>query len=144
MFPKEISLSKMDPVKVVVQYSDGRTLKGYTQNFAPNKPIFHIRPNIVEVPDRTKEVSIKDLKGVFFVRDFRAEPNYKERKLSPYEMNKIGKKMEVGFKDGEVLVGINLGYDPRRPGFFIYPSDPNLNLISAFVVSEATEWVRYI
>ena len=98
----------------------------------------------MEAPDQSQEVTVKDLKGVFFVRDFTGDPNYKEKKTFPCGMNRIAKKIEVGFKDGEVLVGLNLGYDPRQPGFFIYPDDPNCNLISVFVVSAATEWVRYI
>jgi len=144
MFPKEISLSKTGPIKVVVRYSDGRILKGYTQDFAPNNPIFHIRPANVEIPDQAKEITVQDLKGVFFVRDFVGDPNYQEKKTCPCGMNRVGKRIEVGFKDGEVLEGLNLGYDLRQPGFFIYPGDPNWNLISAFVVSAATEWVRYI
>ena len=70
----------MDSAKVVVRYSDGRILKGYTQNFSPNKATFHIRPHRVEVPDQLQQVSINDLKGVFFVRDFTGDPNYKEGK----------------------------------------------------------------
>jgi len=144
MFPQKISLSKTDPVKVVVRYPDGRILKGYTQNFASHRAIFHIRPDKTKVLNQAQEVTVKDLKSVFFVRDFAGDPNYKEKKTFSCGMNRIGKKIEVGFRDGEVLVGLNLGYDPRQPGFFIYFGDPNSNLISAFVVSAATEWVREI
>ena len=141
--PKGVSSNKMDPIKVVVRYSDGRIIKGYTQNFSPNKPIFHVRPHNVD-SEQTLEISIKDLKGIFFVRDFAGDPNYKEQKVFPYGLNIIGKKIEVSFKDGEVLVGSTLGYSPLRLGFFVYPSDPNWNLTRAFVVSEAIESTRYI
>jgi hypothetical protein len=34
----------MDAVKVVVRYSDGKVIKGYTQDFFPNKDRFHLQP----------------------------------------------------------------------------------------------------
>lgn len=136
----------MEPIKVVVRYSDGRVLKGYTQNFAPDKAYFHIRPVNMEAQNQIIKVSIKDLKGVFFVRDFAGDPDYKEKKTFPYGMNIIGRKIEVTFKDGEVMVGSTTGYDPhlRRPGFFVSPSDPDWNLLRVFVVSEAVAWVCYL
>jgi hypothetical protein len=34
----------MDRIKVVVRYSDGRLIKGSTQDFFPNKELFHLFP----------------------------------------------------------------------------------------------------
>ena len=141
---KGLSLNKIDPIKVVVRYSDGRILKGYTQNFAPDKAFFHLLPVDAEFPDQNKNISFKGLKAVFFVRDFTGNQSYIEKKIFPQGMNIIGRKIEVTFKDGEVLVGSTMGYDPGRSGFFVYPSDQNWNLLRAFVVSEAIESVRFI
>jgi hypothetical protein len=52
--------------------------------------------------------------------------------------------MEVTFKDGEVLVGTTLGYDPSRPGFFIFPADPKSNNIRVFAVATAVKKVRFL
>ena len=48
-----------------------------------------------------------------------------------------GKKIEVTFKDGEVLVGTTMGYDAQRPGFFLFPADDTTNNTRTFVVAAA-------
>jgi hypothetical protein len=134
----------MEPSKVIVRYNDGRILKGFTQNFFPNKPLFHFQPVNSQNPGGSIEVQIKNLKGVFFVRDFEGKPQYKERKTFPEGVQISGKKVEVTFKDGEIMVGSILGYDPNRPGFFFFPCDPEWNLIRVYVVSQAVSKVRNI
>jgi len=132
----------MEPTKVIVRYLDGRILKGFTQNFFPNKPTFHFQPADSPNPAGNTEVHIKELKGVFFVRDFAGNSQYKEKKIFPEGLQITGKKMEVTFKDGEIMVGSILGYDPNRPGFFFFPSDPQWNLIRVYVVSQSVSKVR--
>jgi len=34
--------TKTEAIKIVVRFADGRILKGYTQNFSPNKPVFRV------------------------------------------------------------------------------------------------------
>ena len=133
----------MDPVKIVVHYSDGRIIKGYTKSFVPNRPTFNICPADRKSPHETVEVSVKDLKGVFFVRDFSGNPKYKELRIFPEGVKITGRKVEVTFKDGEVIVGSTLDYEPGRPWFFLYPSDPYWNILRVFVLSQAVANVRY-
>jgi hypothetical protein len=134
----------MEPTKVIVHYHDGRILKGFTQNFFPNKSVFHLKPADSQTAGNSIEVQIKDLKGVFFVRDFSGNSQYKEKKTFPDGMQISGKKVELTFKDGEIMVGSTLGYDPNRQGFFFFPSDPQWNLIRAYVVSQSLIKVRNI
>jgi len=134
----------MEPSKVVLHYNDGRILKGFTQNFFPNKPVFHFQPADAGNPAQQIEVKVNDLKGVFFVKDFSGNPGYKEKKDFPDGVQISGKKVEVTFKDGETLIGSTLGYDSNRPGFFFFPSDPNWNLIRVYIVSQAVSKVRNI
>ena len=132
----------MEKVKVVVRYSDGKLIKGFTQDFFPNKERFHLFP--ADNPsDGAIEVSVKDLKAIFTVRDFIGHSPYKERKKYIEGEKPSGKKVEVTFIDGEVLVGSTLGYDPKRQGFFIFPADPKSNNIRIYVVSSAVKKVRY-
>jgi hypothetical protein len=84
------------------------------------------------------------LKAVFFVRDFAGNPMHEERKEYKEGEKPQGRKVEVMFKDGEVLVGTTLGYDPSRPGFFIFPADPKSNNVRVFVVSTAVKKVRFL
>ena len=133
----------MEPVKVVVRYADGVMLKGFTQDFLPNKDRFHIHP-ADKAAGEAKEVLVKELKAVFFVHDFAGDSKYEERKVFLEGEKASGKKVEVMFKDGEVVVGSTLGYDPNRPGFFVFPVDPKSNNIRIFVVSLAVKNVRHL
>jgi len=133
----------MEPLKVVARYVDGRMLKGLSQDFFPNKDRFHIHP--AEKPSgEGVEVFFKELKAVFFVRDFAGDSQYDERKSYMAGEKTSGRKIEVTFKDGEVMVGSTLGYDPSRPGFFLFPADPKSNNIRVFAVTTALKKVRYI
>jgi hypothetical protein len=133
----------MEKVKVVVRYSDGKLIKGFTQDFFPNKELFHLIP-ANNPSGGAIEVSMKDLKAIFMVRDFIGHSLYKERKKYIEEEKPSGKKVEVTFIDGEVLVGSTLGYNPKRQGFFIFPADPKSNNIRVYVVSSVVEKVRYL
>ena len=134
----------MEPTKVVLHYNDGRILKGFTQNFFPNKPSFHFLPADSGNPTQQVEVTMKELKGVFFVKDFAGNPTYREKKSFPEGVQISGKKVEVTFKDGEILTGSTLVYDPTRPGFFFFPSDPDWNLIRVYIVAQSVSKVRNI
>ena len=130
-------------IKVVVRYANGRVLKGYTQDFFPNKNRFHLFPT--DKPDAPGvDVSVKDLKAIFLVRDFAGDPHYVERKKYEKGEKPSGRRLEVTFLDGELVVGATLGYDRNRPGFFILPADPKSNNVRIFVVASAVKQVRQL
>jgi hypothetical protein len=133
----------MEVNKIVARYRDGRIRKGYTENFFPNKPKFHLRPLVTGGPDETEEVMLNELKAVFFVRDFSGNRVYTERKTLLEGEKPQGRIIEVTFFDGELLVGTTMGYDPRRAGYFIFPIDPKTNNLKIFVVSAAVRSARY-
>lgn len=87
---------------------------------------------------------MKELKAIFFVKDFDGNYTYDERKKYFEGEKPSGRKIEVTFRDGEVLVGTTLGYDPNRPGFFVFPADPKSNNLRVFAVSSAVKKVRYL
>ena len=134
----------MEKVKIVARYLDGEMVKGYTQDFAPNKPAFHIFPQDSSTPLGSVEILLKDLKAIFFVRDFAGRPDYQEHKKYAKGERFPGRVVEVTFNDGEVLVGSTMGYDPKRPGFFIFPVDPQSNNARVFALSKAVRLVRYL
>lgn len=134
-------MEKIEPPKVVVRYLDGRVVKGHTQDFFPGKPGFHVRPYEPKSPGEFVEVPFADLKAVFFVKDFAGNPQYvKKRAIEGSKPQ--GRVVEVTFKDGEILVGTTTGYDPKRPGFFVFPIDTAGNNIRAYIVSSAVGAVR--
>jgi len=134
----------MEPSKIVMRYADGRVLKGYTQDFFPDKPTFHLYKKHPKFSDQPVKVLVKDLKGIFFVRDFMGNPKSREPRKIPDGLKLVGRKVEVTFKDKEVMVGSTLDYHPQRPGFFLFPSNPRSNNIMVYVVSQAVVDVRFL
>ena len=134
----------MEPSKIVARYRDGRTLKGTSQNFFPNKPVFHVKRLDASGSGDLVEVNLEDLKAVFFVRDFMGNAKHVERKkLAPGDRPQ-GRLMEVACKDGEVIVGTTTGYDPKRPGFFLFPIDPSANNVRVYMVTSAVRTARFL
>ena len=134
----------MEPTKVVVRYANGTIARGFVQNFSPNRDFFYLSP--ADKPTgQPLQVSLRRLKAVFVVRDFRGNPQFQERNFYMEGENPSGLKLEVTFADGEVMVGSTvLNYDPKRQGNFIIPADPNSNNIRVFVVSSAVKTVRQL
>jgi hypothetical protein len=132
----------MEKVKIIARYLDGKMIKGFTQDFSPNKPAFHIFP--LDAPNESVEILLKELKAIFFVRDFAGRPEYDERKHFTPEDRPSGRIVEVTFIDGEIMVGSTVAYDPKRPGFFIFPVDPQGNNARVFALSKAVRTVRYL
>ncbi len=133
----------MEPSKIVVRRANGSTLKGFTQNFFPNKPSFHITP-LGEEGKPPAEVQVSDLKAIFFVRDFTGDKTFQEKKQLPEGEKPQGRLIEVTCKDGEVIVGTTTGYDPKRPGFFLFPVDRKSNNLKAYIVSAAVSRARFL
>lgn len=128
--------------KVVARLLDGTLVKGYTWNFSPNKPRFHVFPVAEEGTGKPVEVWLRDLKAVFFVHDFEGSPEYDEQKELVEGGRPPGHTLEVTLVDGEVLVGSSLGYDPQRLGFYFFPIDYGSNNQRIFLASGAVKKIR--
>jgi hypothetical protein len=133
------------PAKLVARYRDGRVLKGYASDFAPDRPQFHLVPATeAGSPAGPVAVPLDDLKALFFVRDFGGDADYQERKRFDALDGRggaQGRRVAVAFADGEVLVGYTVAYDPRRLGFFLYPADPRSNNLRVFAVATSVRTV---
>ncbi len=133
----------MELFKAVIHYSDSSVIKGFTQDFFHYNDRFRLF--LADKPSSEAiEVFMKELKAVFAVRDFIGNPLYQERKEYTEGEKPLGRKLEVIFEDGEVLVGSSLGYDPNRQGFLVFPADPESNNIRIFAVPSAVKKVRYL
>jgi hypothetical protein len=134
----------MEPAKIVARFRDGQIKKGYSQDFFPNKPVFHLAKDARGTAGEPEAVQVNDLKALFFVKDFSGNPNYKEQKRFMEGDKPSGRKVEVTFLDGEVLEGSVLGYNPKQSGFFLFLADPKGNNIRVFVVNNAIKKFRYL
>ena len=125
--------------RIVLHYGDRRVIKGSTGDFFPDKQWFHFTDKDTEKASR---VDITKLKGIFFVKDYGGNPAYQERYDG--ERKGLGKKVKVTFKDGEAITGYTSGFSPHKPGFFLFPSDPNSNTEKIFVIIVATEEISFV
>ncbi|MEP6960100.1 MAG: hypothetical protein ABI980_15340 [Nitrospirota bacterium] len=132
------------PVKIVVRHANGTILKGYSQDFSPTAQQFHVRRDAVGGSDPGQRVMIRDLKAIFFVRDFGGNSAYEEHKKFVAGAPLSGRKMEVTFTDGEVLVGTTTGYDAQRAGFFLFPVDARSNNVRIFIVQAVVRKVKFL
>ena len=128
----------MEPNKVVVKFKDNTVAKGKTNDFFPNKTQFHLEA----INGGIVEISIEDLKAVFFVKDFKGNKNHEDNYND--EMAAGGRKIKVRFFDGETVLGYTLGYSPDRQGFYLTPADLQGNNERIFVVKSATEKIELL
>jgi len=130
--------------QVVARFLDGTTLKGNTADFLPTKSTFHITP--FGPPDEVMplEVQVSDLKALYFVRSLVGDSRHQEAHAFSPEAPAAGRKIEVTFRDGEVLLGTTQGYQPGRPGFFLVPADAASNNERCFIVTASTRSIDFV
>ena len=124
--------------KIVIQFGT-RTVKGYLESPAWNtieELLSGAPPSVPETlrvrlleSNTVEEISIKDVKAVFYVHNFDGDAEHKE--MSFYGNSPIvhGIWMRVQFFDGEVIEGIvhnSIRY-LVDPGFFLVPTHPGSN-----------------
>lgn len=131
----------VESLRVVVRFSNGRTLKGTTQDFKPASPSFHLIPAEGGAP---VEVRLDELKAVFFVRDLDGKPSRPKLRgfLDAPAETAQGKKVAVRFRDEELLCGYTLSYSPDRKGFFVFPADSEGNNQRVFVVTSGASEIK--
>jgi hypothetical protein len=130
--------------KVVAHFADGRVVKGFTNDFFPDKALFHVNLDAATPHAKAEGYRTSELKALYFVKDFTGNPQHDERREFDQSQRAIGRKIRVVFKDGEEMVGTTQGYQPGRPGFFLVPADPASNIDRCYVVSSETKSIAFI
>jgi hypothetical protein len=122
---------------VIAHFAGGALLKGTTLDFFPSKETFHLLEDNGDI----HEVTVTDLKAVFFVKSFDGNPQRQDRRgfFTRYTQ---GKKVMVEFHDEETLFGYTLSYSTKGLGFFMFPGDPDSNNAKIFIVHRATRRVK--
>ena len=128
--------------KAVVAFLDGRRVKGYIYNFSPLKDRFRVFPERDTHQREGTDVQMKDLKAIFFARDFNGNSAHQES--NEFTTQNGGRKAEVTFRDGEKLVGTTDAYNPQKIGFFMVPADPRSNNLRVFVITKNASQIRWL
>ena len=133
--------------KVIVRYKNGEVMKGSTGDFIPNKDVFHLKllngePLYVNIEElkvvhfvKDLEISIEELKAVFIVKSFEGNKDRKDKYTD--DMPGGGRKVQVEFSDGEVLIGYTQDCTTTRHGFFVVPADLQNNNDRIYVITSA-------
>jgi hypothetical protein len=118
--------------KVVIRKLDKSVVAGYVN------PSSYLGVGGIEALDHEGHListPFEELKGVFFVRDFKGNPKHLERKVFRSRPKHRGLWIRMAFADNEVLEGIIpnnlLDLDPR--GFLVIPPDMYSNNLKIFV-----------
>jgi hypothetical protein len=133
----------MQPAKIVARFADGGSKKGYSQDFFPNKTVFHIHNDPSGSSKTRDEIPLSKLNAVFFVKSFEGNLDYSERKAFREGEKHSGRKAKITFVDGEVMHGSVLAYNPQQAGFFLFPVDPHSNNLRVFVINAAVKSFQY-
>ena len=121
---------------VVIAHLDGRRSQGYVFDFLPTKDRCKIFPSATAKQEEGEEISVRDLKAIFFLRA-PSDP--------PLPAAASGRrKLEVIFADKERLEGTTEGYSKDRLGFFMVPEDPEGKIIRVFVVNANVTSVKWV
>ena len=126
----------------VIAFADGRRMRGYIFDFSAIKDSFRLSPEEDPLQKKGAEVKMKDLKAVFFVRDFHGNRGYQESQA--VEGQRHGRRLEVIFRDGEKLVGTSEAYNPQKLGFFLFPADGKSNNSRIFIVNKNVQKVKFL
>ena len=128
----------MEKTKVIARFKDASLVKGYTGDFFPNKKNFHLE----QLNGEAVNIDTEQLKAVFFVKDFTGNKNHEDTYSDAVPGG--GKKIQIKFKDGELVIGFAQSYSPNRHGFFVIPADAQNNNERIFVITSATEEVTFL
>lgn len=128
----------MIPNKIVARLKDGTLKKGTTNDFSPDKKSFRL--NLLN--GETVTINIGELKAIFFVKDFDGNKDHKVTYTDIVPGG--GRKVQIEFIDGEILIGYTQGYSPDRPGFFVIPADTKSNNERICVISSSTQRVMLV
>lgn len=126
--------------RVVARFRNGHIVRGYTNDFHPSKPHLHLTPE--DCASDPTFVPLVALKAVFFVRDFAGDPARVD--WNDFQGAAHGRKVEVAFEDGEILLGTTLAYRADGSGFFVHPADSKSNNMRVFVAPGATRHVKFL
>ena len=128
----------METNKVVARFKNGTVKKGTTSDFFPNKLMFHLNSTSGEILD----INILEVKAVYFVKNIEGDKD----RMDDYtdDIPGGGRKVQVKFSDGEMLIGYTQGYSPTRSGFFVIPADLQNNNDRIYVITSAIEKVTFL
>jgi hypothetical protein len=126
---------------VVGKYRDGRTVRGYTNDFSPMKPYLHVSPT--PFADETKFVSLIHLDALFFLPDPNT-PGHEWEALEQTASATRGRRVAMTLPNGKEMIGTTLTYSREGSGFFVRPLDRHAGPTRVFVTQSGIRSIRFL
>jgi hypothetical protein len=128
--------------RVVLRCLDGPLLHGYSNDFSSDRACFQFSPSVGCPAAERMLVPISRLKAVFFVKDLRGDAARVDTQT--FDHVPRGRKVQVTFRDGEVMTGSTLNYKPNGQGFYLLPANTGGNNVRVYVVTAAIKHIRFV
>jgi hypothetical protein len=122
---------------IAIQDADGRFFEGYTDDFSPTIPFFHLFQTAEKFNNERQKIYFDNIKLIYFIRSVVDNSFHNGDTCIPPS----GPTTEVTFKDGEVLQGIKIDSRPNGFGFFILTNQNNITR-KVFMVDTAIQKIR--
>lgn len=123
--------------KVVIRLTDGKVHPG----FCRQEDVTDESVRIILRDGKEKHFSLKDIKGVFFVKDFKGDPEYQPVKFLGKQSGRSSVLVRIQFEDEEVIEGLVRDHMALllSPGFYLWPTDENTNNGLIYIVKQAVK-----
>lgn len=121
--------------KVVARTLDGKVYPGFSRK----ENVGDDNVTIITRDGKEKSFSLDELKGLFFVKDFKGDPEYDPVTFLSKNSVKASVWVHVEFEDGEVIEGMVRDHKSLlfSTGFYLWPSDEDNNNGLIYVVKSA-------
>jgi len=126
---------------VVGKYRDGRTVRGYTNDFSPMRPFLHVSPT--PFADETKFVSMIHLDALFFLPDPHTTATEWDRMEQAASATR-GRRVSITLPNGKEMIGTTLTYSRDGSGFFVRPLDREAGTTRVFVTQSGIRNIRFL
>lgn len=129
--------------RVIVKFISGEEQTGDVLYFNINQPNFHLQVGYEKGKSEIHTVNINSVKAILFLK--KEEPSVSLLRRETIEQSMfagtLAYKLVVEFKDGEVINGSTLKYNPNDKGFFLIPLNPADRSEKIYVNAQASKHV---
>jgi hypothetical protein len=127
--------------KVIVKFLTGEEKIGNIVSFNINEPTFSLHVEKEGGKSELHTVKIDSVKAIHFLK--KEEPSGSNLRTETIDQSiyagTMASKLMVEFKDGELINGTTIKYDPNDKGFFLIPLNPADRSMRIYVNAQAVK-----
>jgi hypothetical protein len=127
---------------VIGKYRDGRTVRGYTNDFNPTRPYLHVSP--APFADETKFVSMIHLDALFFIADPNTSGASEYESTDKGSSGLRGRRVAMTLPNGKEIIGTTLTYSRDGSGFFVRPLESDAGATRVFITQSGIRNIRFL